>query len=80
MKIKSLEDRLKESIIKEVKSLLKTEDSFTKEEVDYLLACMYDRMRVINKSFLEMSIKILQDIVSFSNHLCLFEKKEELRE
>jgi len=75
-----VKDNLKEYIIKEVKSLLKTEDNFTKEEVNYLLACLYDRMRVVNKEAIELSTKILQDIMNFSNYLKLSKGGETLEE
>jgi len=69
-------DNLKEYTIERVKSLLKTEDNFTKEEVNYLLASMYDRVRIINKEAIVLSSKILQDIIEFSNYLNLSEGGE----
>ena len=69
-------DNLKEYIIKDVKSLLNTKDNFTKEEVNYLLACMYDRVRIINNEAVKLSTKILQNVIEFSNYLNLSEGGE----
>ena len=71
-----VKDNLKGYIITEVKSLLKTEDNFTKEEVNYLLACMYDRVRIINNEAVKLIAQILQDVIDFSNYLNLSEGGE----
>ena len=71
-----VKDNLKEYMIKDVKSSLNTEDNFTKEEVNYLLACMYDRVRIINNEAVKLSTKILQNVIEFSNYLNLSEGGE----